>query len=219
MRKFQDIEFRDNFIFFLVVIILISIFFTKDYLVTVANDIDLDRADNIKVLEPKLAEEIISEKTSIVIKAIKFKNFRTLKKFIHPKKGLRLSPYPYIMLRDKIIKKNDITRLYRNGEIFTWGVDNNLAPIELSFAEYYEQYLYSDDFANYDELWFNPINKDSNIIDNTRQSFPRGIFVEYHIFDNFIDNKPRYLSLIKLVFEEYRGHWYLSAIINVRGAK
>ena len=139
MRKFQDIEFRDNFIFFLVVIILISIFFTKDYLVTVANDIDLDRADNIKVLEPKLAEEIISEKTSIVIKAIKFKNFRTLKKFIHPKKGLRLSPYPYIMLRDKIIKKNDITRLYRNGEIFTWGVDNNLAPIELSFAEYYEQ--------------------------------------------------------------------------------
>ncbi len=40
---------------------LISIFFTKDYLITVANDIDLDRADNIKVLEPKLAEEIISE--------------------------------------------------------------------------------------------------------------------------------------------------------------
>ena len=38
MRKFQDIEFRDNFIFFLVVIILISIFFTKDYLITVAND-------------------------------------------------------------------------------------------------------------------------------------------------------------------------------------
>ncbi len=31
-------------------------------------------------------------------------------------------------------------------------------PFELSFAEYYlRQYLYNDDFANYDELWFNPI--------------------------------------------------------------
>lgn len=219
MRKFKDIEFRDNFIFFSIIIVLIAIFFIKDYKKSSEEFMDIKHKKNIQVVASAEAENIISERASIAIKAIKFINFRTLKKIIHPKKGLRFSPYPYILQKDIVISKNDFTKFFLSEEKFIWGVNNNLSPIKLSFADYYEYYIYADDFANYDYIYYNPVNKENNIIDNTRQFYPKAIFVEYHIYDNVVKNVPNYRAVLKLVFEEYRNNWYLTGVINVRGMK
>ncbi len=217
MKKFQDIEFRDNFIFFVIILILLSIFFVKDYLVTLEHLTEYKEDNSIKILEIEQAKEIIASKADIAIKAIKFKSFATLSKIIHPKKGVRISPYYYVMNKDVVIKRKELLPLYASADKFIWGVDNNLKPIKLTFADYYEYYLYADDFANYDEIYYNPVSKVNNIIDNTRQFYPKAIFVEYHVVDDFIDGSSSYRAILKLVFEEYRNSWYLSAIVNVRG--
>lgn len=217
MKKFHDIEFRDNFIFFVIILILVSIFFVKDYLITLEYLTEYHEDNDIKVLEEAKAQKIIADKADIAIKAIKFKSFATLSKIIHPKKGVRISPYYYVMQKDIVIKKNEFLPLYASTDQLIWGVNNNLKLIELTFADYYQYYLYADDFANYDEIYYNPVSKVNNIIDNTRQFYPKAIFVEYHIFDNFIDGSSGYRAILKLVFEEYRNDWYLTAIINVRG--
>jgi len=217
MRRFKDIEFRNNFIFFVILMALMFVFFVKDYLFTENSYVVAQSNDVLEVIPSERAREIIAERSEITIRALKFQNLRTFKKMIHPKKGVRFSPYPYILSRDVLIEKTDFIRLFKSDEQLVWGIDNDMQPIKMSFSDYYEEYVYSEDFANYDALVFNPNRKHKNIIDNTRQFYPKSILVEYHLNDTNPYNEKKDWAILRFVYEQYRSNWYLVGVINIRG--
>ena len=199
-------ESRNNIVFFLVIgLILISIFFFNKNVG--------EKNNNTENISSEDARNIIAEKTELVLKALKFKNIQLLSNYVHPKKGITISPFSYILSSDITIKKRNIIKEYTSNKIRKWGNTKDSVAITLSFKEYLDTYIYSHDFDNYDKLLYNQDNnKLQNIISNINNHYPNSIKVEY-----LLNDQEEWNSL-KLIYEKYKKKWYLTGIINVRGS-
>ena len=106
---------------------------------------------------------------------------------------------------------------YQDHEKYRWGYSENMKPIRLSFKNYYNQYVYNQDFANYDEITFNDISNPTKMIDNTRKFYPEAIIVEFKINGVLVENKGKDWTTLRLIFQNYKEQWYLSGIVNLKG--
>ena len=212
---------KENKIFFILLILLIfSFFLFKDNLLNNEDDKSLLTTLNItskytkspQIIPSEEAENIIKDVTSTTIKAIKFKNFLLLEKIIHPKYGVRLSPYPYILSNDIVFKKDTIKERFLDKYVYNWGKDQNNKDIKMTFKEYYRSKIYNHDYAISKDIKYNNMDLSNNIIDNSFNYYSKSIIVEYKV-----DTPNKKSSLLRLVYEEYKNKWYLSGIITVNG--
>lgn len=134
----------------------------------------------------------------------------------HPDKGIRFTPYSYVDTgSDKVFTVSQIPNLMSDTNIYTWGsYDGTGDPIDLTFADYYDKFIYDQDFANPHIIGNNTIIGTGNSLENLTDIYPNGEFVEFH----FTGFDPQYEGMdwesLKLVFEEDDGDWYLVAIIH-----
>jgi hypothetical protein len=170
----------------------------------------------VRIIDPIQAKQLVSAKAEVAIKALKFKNFTLLASITHPKKGVRFSPYPYILSSDIIIKAKKFQKEFDGNKIRKWGIEKHGVPMELSFKDYFSQYVYDQDYDNYDKINFNKNYGEINVmVDSSRKYYPQAIIVEYFVADNMLQIDKNWHSL-KLVFERYKKKWVLSGIINIR---
>ncbi len=216
MSEGSNIELRNNIIFFLIIIIIISVFIYKDN-IKKKQKVNFDTNNKINYINENDAKKIIKTQAEITIKAIKFRNLKALDQLIHPKKGLRLSPYSYIISKDFIIKQNEIFSLYEDENIKIENMDRERRIVSQSFKEYYQNYIYPHDYANYDKISYNHPYKSENVIDNIREYYPKAILVEFQLNDTNLNNNDKDWSVLRLAFEEYKKKWYLTGIINITG--
>jgi hypothetical protein len=84
----------------------------------------------------------------------------------------------------------------------------------LTFAEYFERFIYSADFANPEQIGYNKVLQEGNSINNIPEYYPQAEFVEYH-FSGF---DPQYEGMdwqsLRLVFEKVDGRYYLVGIVH-----
>lgn len=176
---------------------------------------------NIKDLEKDQANEG-SEQDHIlvnsvnVLTALKEEDMEGLKDYIHPQKGVRFSAYQYIdMENDIVLKGDEIEEAFNDSKTYTWGdYDGKGDPIELSFKEYYKEFVYDEDFLNPHIIAINKTVSMGNTIDNVKEAYPDGKYIESY-FEGF-DKQYEGIDWrsLKLVFEEYEGKWYLVGIIH-----
>ncbi|HHV28768.1 GerMN domain-containing protein [Acetivibrio mesophilus] len=175
---------------------------------------------NDKIIQ-KSSSEIKAEveaKSQTAIKAIKEKDMEKLASLVHPMKGVLFSPYSHIELeKHKVFTKDQIIGLLESGEVYTWGeYDGSGHPIELTFAQYYDRFIYDHDFENVEIVSYNEIKPYGNTIVNILDIYPDGKFIEYY-FPGTAQPEP-YDSAdwasLRLVFEEYDGQWYLVCIAH-----
>jgi len=216
MSEDYNIELRNNIIFFLIIIIVISLFFLQRYSKE-KQKVNFDSSSKIHYINENDARSIIKDRAEITIRALKFKNFSALNQLIHPKKGLRLSPYSYIIAKDIIIKQNEIFSLYEDENIKIENMDRERRVVSQSFKEYYQNYIYPHDYANYDKISFNNPYKSENVIDNIREYYPKAILVEFQLNDTNPNNLEKDWSVLRLAYEEYKDEWYLVGIVNITG--
>ncbi|NLP14926.1 MAG: sporulation protein [Clostridium sp.] len=166
----------------------------------------------------KSASEIKAEveaKSKAALLAIKEKDMEKLASLVHPVKGVLFSPYSHIEPeKHKVFTKDQVKDLLKSEEVYLWGeYDGSGHPIELTFAQYYDRFIYNHDFANVDKVAYNEIQSYGNTIVNILDVYPEGKFIEYY----FPGTKPHdgmdWASL-RLVFEEYNGQWYLVCIAH-----
>lgn len=132
--------------------------------------------------------------------------------------GVRVSPYPYILSSDKILFAHEVKQYYDNDIQYNWGYDSDMNPIILTFKEYYNRYIYNQDFANYDEISFNKeLSNPTKMVDNTREFYINAIIVELKINGVLPENQGKDWTILRLVFDNYKDNWYLIAIVNLRG--
>ncbi|KXZ40554.1 hypothetical protein SAMN05661008_00748 [Alkalithermobacter thermoalcaliphilus JW-YL-7 = DSM 7308] len=166
--------------------------------------------------ENKSPKEIIEERSYEAIKALSKKDMKTLSNIVHPTKGVRFTPYTYVDVeRDLVFDKEKISNFFSDENVYMWGYfDGTGDEIKLKPSEYYERFIYSKDFINAEKIGYNEVLSFGNMLENQFKVYDDPIIVEYY-FSGF---NPEYAGMdwrsLRLVFEEYKGNWYLVGIIN-----
>lgn len=151
-----------------------------------------------------------------VMELIKERDLAALASRVHPDKGVRFSPYTFVETnKDLRFSPSEIPGLLQSSQIHTWGAyDGSGNPIELTFSDYYDRFVYDQDFANPHLIGNNVPVGTGNTINNISEAYPDGRFVEFH----FTGIDPRYEGMdwrsLSLVFEEKDDTWYLVGIVH-----
>lgn len=151
-----------------------------------------------------------------VIELIKSENFSDLGVYVHPNTGVRFSPYSYIDIQNaQIFQAAQFQNLSGNPNVYLWGnYDGTGDPINLTFDDYYDEFIYDEDFANPHIYGNNNLVGTGNMIFNFSDVHPSGQFIEFH----FTGFDPQYDGLdwtsLVLGFEQNNNTWYLVSIIH-----
>lgn len=154
---------------------------------------------------------------SAVLNALKFHDMVTFSLYADPEKGVRFSPYGHINAEtDIIFSADEIKSIYNNeSEIINWGVyDGSGLPIDLTFKEYYEKFIFDHDYLTAEQTAIDEIIGTGNTINNIKEVYPDGKFIEYY-FSGF---DPQYEGMdwasLRLVFEKFEDEWKLVGVIH-----
>ncbi|WP_051775554.1 hypothetical protein [Paenibacillus tyrfis] len=166
-------------------------------------------------LSPDAAEKVIAGEAEAVIEALKHQDMKQLKRYVHPEKGIRFSPYATVDVKhDLVFKAGQLPGLLQDKTVNTWGTyDGSGAPIQLTFQDYYKRFVYDRDYAKPEKIGYNEIVRQGNSVINIREAYPNSIFVEYH-FSRDADHNEMGWSSLRLVFQQHAEVWYLVGIVH-----
>lgn len=155
------------------------------------------------------------ETTDAVVQLLKDKNHSALKQLIHPVKGVLFSPYLYIHADTAQVFKPDALPTFTDDTPFIWGeYDGSGETIKLTFQQYYEKFVYDQDYVNREKLGDDKVLIAGNMVNNIKEVFPDSYLADYHFsgFDKNLEGLD-WSSLI-IVLEKYEDSWYVVAIVH-----
>ena len=164
---------------------------------------------------------VINEKSLIILsskilKSLKENGYTDLAEFIHPKLGIRFSPYAYIDTTvDQLLSRNKLIALGKSQKEIKWGFeDATEKPIKLSINNYVKKFVYDVDFLNAEKKGVNKFFGGGNSLNNLKEIYPRCTFAEFYFsgFDPKFDGMD--WRALRLVFKDYKKKYYLIAIVH-----
>ncbi|WEK53993.1 MAG: hypothetical protein P0Y55_15720 [Candidatus Cohnella colombiensis] len=150
-----------------------------------------------------------------VIELLRERDLESLTPWIDSKKGLRFSPYTYIHADSDLVFKPAELPTFKDTSKLLWGTaDGSGDPIELSFRDYYERYVYNQDFAVAPHVSVNETLAKGSMLFNLKEVYPDASYVEFYFpgFDKASEGLD-WQSLM-LVFEPSNEEWKLVAIVH-----
>jgi hypothetical protein len=116
---------------------------------------------------------------------------------------------------DVVLSAGEIAGIGSSPQVYHWGVyDGTGNPIDLTFGEYWDMFVYDVDFAKPHIVGYNQVVGRGNTIANHEQVYPLAATVEYH-FSGF---DPRFEGMdwrsLRLVLEQENETWYLVGLIH-----
>ncbi|WP_060628946.1 hypothetical protein [Paenibacillus peoriae] len=179
--------------------------------------IKLDKIDTerLETLSSSEAKKAIENESKAAIQALKNKDTKALQQLTHPKKGIRFTPYSTVFLNSDIVfDRAKVAGAFKDQTVYEWGAyDGTGDPINLTFEKYYNSFIFNRDYSRADIIRFNEVVSTGNSINNVREAYPNGVFVDYR-FNQGEDGNVMGWSGLRLVFEKYAGKWYLVGIIH-----
>ena len=160
----------------------------------------------------------IAASAAEIIMTLKDRDMEELAGLIHPDKGVRFSPYTFVQAgpdEDLVFTAAQVRGIMTDPTVYYWGAyDGSGDPIDLTFSEYYDRFVYDVNFSRPDVVGFDEEVGWSSMINNIADVYPQAVTVEYH-FEGF---DPQYAGLdwrsLRLVLEEQAGTWYLVGIVH-----
>ncbi len=158
----------------------------------------------------------VLQKSVEAMALIKDKDMAALSQMVHPTKGVRFTAYPFIDTDvDVVLSGQDLSNISTNPTIWHWGYyDGSGEPINMNFDDYYNAFIYDQDFMNPHILGISQPISSGNMINNLSLVYPNNPYVEFH----FTGFNPQYVGLdwesLTLVFEEVSGELFLVGVIH-----
>ncbi|WP_075061380.1 hypothetical protein [Ornatilinea apprima] len=166
--------------------------------------------------QPTPGEADLALAAQQIVFALQARDLNTLSAFAHPQKGVRFSPYTYVRSEDLVFQRDQISGLFSDNTIYEWGAyDGSGEPIQLTFADYFESFLYSYDYAAGAQLSYNQPIGAGNTINNLAEFYPGARVVEFYQ-PGTEEYSGMDWSSLRLVFERAPDGWKLIAIVNDR---
>jgi len=164
---------------------------------------------------PPSASQAVLDRAAGVVGALKNKDMASLSAYVHPPLGLRFSPYAAVKDTDLVFPADEVAGLLADDTLYNWGGYSSTGnPIELTFADYFSQFVYDVDFAAAPEISLDHRLGESTTLDNSHDFYPGAMIVEYY-FPGF---DPQYEGMdwrsLRLVFQKEKDAWYLVGIIH-----
>jgi hypothetical protein len=167
-------------------------------------------------LSPEQANEAVGPLAARVLAAMRSHDMRTLSGMVHPLKGVRFAPYAFLdEAADLRFTSAEIRRAWGSRKVRLWGAyDGSGDPIRLTFAGYFDKFVYDRDFAKA-ELSFNRAPGGTGTTsDNAREKYPNAIIVEAHVPGTDPALGGMDWRTLRLLFGEHDGAWYLVYVIH-----
>jgi hypothetical protein len=164
---------------------------------------------------PRNPEQDVLARAAEVVLLLKNQDMTGLAAYTHRVRGIRFSPYSAIQTDDLIFFKEQIAGLMGDATVYHWGsYDGSGMDIDLTFADYFADFVYDVDFASAPQIAVNQRLGPGNTIDNSTEIYPGDMIVEYH-FPGF---DPTYEGMdwrsLRLVFKYCQGNYDLVGIIH-----
>lgn len=171
--------------------------------------------EQLKTEEKQISSSLLSVALDVVT-ALKNKDMNTLASYVHSTAGVRFSPYGHVDVQNDLqFSASHLPSLWASTQVYQWGVyDGSGDPIQFTFQDYFDRFVYDVDFANPHMIGNNVVVGTGNMINNIQQAYPNGSFIEFH----FTGFDPQYSGMdwrsLRLVFEQESGQWKLVGIIH-----
>lgn len=169
-----------------------------------------------EIIPPEIAKTVIEATADKLIYALSTKDAQTISELTHPAKGVRFTPYTYVSPeRDLVFSQEKVKGFFKDQQAYIWGnYDGTGDDIKLTPSQYYDKFVYSNDYINAKEIGYNKVLSSGNMLENQFEIYKNSIVVEYY-FPGF---NPDYAGLdwrsLRLVFEPYQNDWKLVGIIS-----
>lgn len=150
-----------------------------------------------------------------IMEYIRDQDFESLSEAVHPEFGVVFSPYATINLSsNKYFTASQIAGFANDENTYVWGkYDGKGDPIELTPAEYFEEFVFDIDYTQASEIGIDYIIQTGNSLENIKDVFPDIRFVEFH-YPGTEANAGLDWSSLRLGFEEYNGVLKLTVILH-----
>ena len=154
--------------------------------------------------------------TSQILPILMRKDYGALIPYVHPKMGLRFSPYGYINVdSDLVFWRDQIANFGADQSIYTWGsYAGSGQEIMLTIEEYWNEFVTPRNPAQDLEVLTDPTQKASNSIDNFYEIYPEGAFTELIQVGTETYGFMDWNSLRFGYLQDDNGAWYLVALIH-----
>jgi hypothetical protein len=172
--------------------------------------------DEEGIIKTEYAKEAIEETAAKLISAISEKDFEKVSAFVHPEKGVRFTPYTNVSVdNDVVLNQEEVKNFFNDKTKYLWGhYDGRGDEISLTPGEYYDEFIFSEDFKNAEAIGYNEVLSSGNMAENQFEVYENAIIVEYYFPGFNPDFGGADWKSLRLVFEEYEGVWNLTGIIH-----
>jgi hypothetical protein len=151
-----------------------------------------------------------------VVEILRERDLRSLTNWIDPVHGIRFSPYSYMNKETDLVFTPDTLPTFQDKSKLTWGTsDGSGEPIELTFRDYFERFVYNKDFADAPNISVNKIMGIGNVEFNGAALYPGASYVEFHFpgFDKQFEGMD-WQSLVLVFVPQEDDRWKLAAIVH-----
>jgi len=132
-------------------------------------------------IAPEHARRMAQGAAAEILDALARRDFGKLAAFVS-EEGLAVSPY--VMLHDGTVRlsRSEIERCASDPQARHWGeMDGTGDPIEITCGRYFDEFVWTADYRQADEVLYNEPRRRGNDINNNHEFAPDGIVVEFHI--------------------------------------
>jgi len=161
-------------------------------------------------------DTLLLDLTHQVLSIIKNKDYTLFAEFIHPKLGLRFSPYANIdTLHHVKFSRDQFLNAVKDNKPLLWGYyDGKGDPILLTVENYFAGFVYNYDFSNASQVSVNEVLGKGNSENNLKAVYPVSDFTESYFpgVDKKAEGKD--WSSLRLVFAKNLDKYYLIGIVH-----
>lgn len=161
------------------------------------------------------SEQSLVKSAHRIMDILRSRDLERLAKEIDTREGLLFSPYAHIDKEQAQTFTAETLPSFQDADKLIWGAyDGSGEPIALSFREYFETFVYDQDFASAPEVNANKLIGQGNVEFNGLEVYPDASYVEFHFpeFDEEYEGMD-WESLI-LVMRPDGADWKLCAIVH-----
>ncbi len=162
-----------------------------------------------------LIDDEIASRAAEIIWAIKNHDMLAWAETVDTHQGVRFSPYTYVDVdRDLVFMPVPFSMLWEDTTVYLWGTYAGSGdPIELTFQEFYSEFLYDVGFARPDKVGYDEFIGWGSMINNIKEVYPSAVVVEYHF-----EGSEQYGYLdwrsLRLVLMEEGDVWHLLGVVS-----
>jgi hypothetical protein len=155
------------------------------------------------------ARRAVASDAARIVAALGSADMAALARRVHPLRGVRFSPYVAVdTVHDVTLPAGQLGPTLRSTRARVWGTDDGSGePIRLTFRAYLHRFASDRDFARAPTITYNaPGERARDVWD----AYPCAIVAEFAVPET--DERPA--ESLLLVFERYRGAWYLRGVVH-----